>query len=177
MKEQVALIIFWQKKHSFGIAYNLGQNIWNKMEKSSKSGQEKKSLVSVLTCFLTAIAKIYLVAGRLGATLCVHPILRFFFYFLFPKNLSLKSFGNSWNNSYTKFAMLDIKFRFTCGESNLCQHNLKFQNIMTKIVVFMLLTLKVATTTSSPAHILAIRRRRIFLNSFGDEVFDTMILI
>ena len=31
----------------------------------------------------------------------------------------LKSFGNSWGNSYTKFAILDIKFRFTCGESGL----------------------------------------------------------
>ena len=69
--------------------------------------------------------------------------------------------------------MLDIKFRFTCGESNLCQHNLKFQNIMTKIVVFMLLTLKMVITTSSPAHILAIRRRRIFLNCSGGEVMAT----
>ena len=30
---------------------------------------------------------------------------------LFPKILSLKSFGNS----YTKFAILGITFRFTCG--------------------------------------------------------------
>ena len=30
---------------------------------------------------------------------------------LFPKTLSLKLFGNS----YTKFAILDITFRFTCG--------------------------------------------------------------
>ena len=30
---------------------------------------------------------------------------------LFPKVLSLKSFGNS----FTKFALLDITFRFTCG--------------------------------------------------------------
>ena len=28
---------------------------------------------------------------------------------------SLKSFGSSWGNSYTKFAILDITFRFTCG--------------------------------------------------------------
>ena len=34
---------------------------------------------------------------------------------LFPKILSVKSFGNSWDNSYTKFAILDITFRFTCG--------------------------------------------------------------
>ena len=73
---------FLVKKHSFGIAYNLGQNIWNKMEKSSKTGQEKKSMVSILTCFLTAFAKVYFLEGRLGTSLCVNPKLRFFFYFL-----------------------------------------------------------------------------------------------
>ena len=31
--------------------YNLGQNIWNKMKKSSKTGQEKKSLASFLVFF------------------------------------------------------------------------------------------------------------------------------
>ena len=33
--------------------------------------------------------------------------------------LSLKSFGKSFGNSYTKFAMLDIMFPFTCDESDL----------------------------------------------------------
>ena len=37
----------------------------------------------------------------------------------FPKILSLKSFDNSWGNSYTKFAIQDIKCRFTCGELDL----------------------------------------------------------
>ena len=37
---------------------NPGQNIWNKMEGSSKTGQEKKSLASVFACFLTAIGKV-----------------------------------------------------------------------------------------------------------------------
>ena len=36
--------------------YNPGQNIWNKLEKSGKTGQEKKSLISTFACFLTAIA-------------------------------------------------------------------------------------------------------------------------
>ena len=31
--------------------YNPGQNIWNKIEKSSKIGQEKKSLISTFACF------------------------------------------------------------------------------------------------------------------------------
>ena len=34
---------------------------------------------------------------------------------LFPRILSLKLFGNS----YTKFALVDITFRFTCGSSGL----------------------------------------------------------
>ena len=33
----------------------------------------------------------------------------------FPKILSLKLFGNSWVNLYTKFAIKNITFRFTCG--------------------------------------------------------------
>ena len=35
---------------------------------------------------------------------------------LSSKNLSLKSFGNSWCNSYTSFLLLIIVLRFTCGE-------------------------------------------------------------
>ena len=33
------------------IAYNSGQNIWNKIEKSSKTGSDKKSLISTFECF------------------------------------------------------------------------------------------------------------------------------
>ena len=38
--------------------YKLRQNIWNKIEKPSKIGQYKKSLISTFQCFLIAIAKI-----------------------------------------------------------------------------------------------------------------------
>ena len=38
--------------------YNPGQNIWHKIEKSSKTGQEKKSLTSNFACLLTTIAKV-----------------------------------------------------------------------------------------------------------------------
>ena len=38
--------------------YNPGQNIWNKLEKSSKTGQDEKSLISTFVCFLTATAKV-----------------------------------------------------------------------------------------------------------------------
>ena len=39
-------------------AYNLRQNICNKIEKSTKSRREKKCLISTFACFLTAIAKV-----------------------------------------------------------------------------------------------------------------------
>ena len=38
--------------------FNPGQSIWNKIEKSSKTGQDKKSLISTFACFLTATAKL-----------------------------------------------------------------------------------------------------------------------
>ena len=50
------------------------------------------------------------------------------------KFLSLKSFGNSWGNSCTKFVMLDIKYHFTCSDSDLSKIIKKCQNIMTKTV-------------------------------------------
>ena len=39
-------------------SYNPEQSIWNKMEKSSETGQGQKSLVSIFAWFLTAMAKI-----------------------------------------------------------------------------------------------------------------------
>ena len=38
----------------------------------------------------------------------------------FPKILSLKSFGNSWGNSYIHFLVIIIFFRFICGDGKLC---------------------------------------------------------
>ena len=35
---------------------------------------------------------------------------------------------------FTKFVILDIKFRVTCGQSDLYQNTVKFQDIMTRIV-------------------------------------------
>ena len=56
---------------------NPAQNIWNKIEKSSKTGEEKKSLISAFACFLTATAKVEFVQVRLGTRLCVHSNKRF----------------------------------------------------------------------------------------------------
>ena len=60
------------KDQKFACSDNPGQNIWTKLEKSSKTGQEKESLVSAFACFLTAICKVQALEGRLGTRLCVH---------------------------------------------------------------------------------------------------------
>ena len=41
-----------------GETYNPGQNIWNKVEKFSKIGKDKKSLIPTFACFLTAAGKV-----------------------------------------------------------------------------------------------------------------------
>ena len=51
---------------------NPRQNIWNKIEKSSKIGPGKKSLISTFAYFLTAITKVQFLDGRLGTRLCLH---------------------------------------------------------------------------------------------------------
>ena len=38
--------------------YNPGQDIWDRIKETSKTREEKKSLMSPFACFLTAIAKI-----------------------------------------------------------------------------------------------------------------------
>ena len=43
---------------NFACSNNPKQNIWNKTEKSSETGEEKITLVSIFACFLTAIAKV-----------------------------------------------------------------------------------------------------------------------
>ena len=43
--------------HKAGI-HSLMQNIWNKLETYSKTGQDKKSFTSTFACFLTAAANV-----------------------------------------------------------------------------------------------------------------------
>ena len=59
------------------------------------------------------------ISGRELGTRLPSPNFEIFLYFLIPKIPSLKSLGNSWGNSYTKFIILEIKSRVTCSESNL----------------------------------------------------------
>ena len=73
--------------------FNPVKNIWNKIDKSGKTGQEKKILITTLNCFLTAIAKVYFLKGRLGNM--SPPKFEIFYISLFPKILRLNSLGKS----------------------------------------------------------------------------------
>ena len=66
------------KDQRIACSENPGQNIWNKMEQSSNAGQEKKSLVSLVACSLSAIRRLQVSYVRLGTRLCVHPNLILF---------------------------------------------------------------------------------------------------
>ena len=50
---------FWSHKNSIlnMSSYNPGQDIWGKVEKSSKIGQGKKSLISTFACFWLLLPK------------------------------------------------------------------------------------------------------------------------
>ena len=93
---------------------NPGQNIWNKIEKSSKIGQEKKSLISTFEGFLTAIAKVKFLEERLDTRLCTYLNLKFFWYFLISLNPQILRCSAT---CIQLFFILDIKFRFTCDKS------------------------------------------------------------
>ena len=64
--------------HKFVYSENPGQNIWHKVKKSSKIGQDLKNLLSNFACFLAPIVKASFLEGRLGASLRLHPNLTFF---------------------------------------------------------------------------------------------------
>ena len=53
------------------------QNIFNKIEKSTNTGQEKKSLISTFAFFLTPTAEVEFLQRRLDTRLCPQPNLRF----------------------------------------------------------------------------------------------------
>ena len=63
---------------------------------------------------------------------------KFDIFWIFPNFLRSEviSCSATRDNSYTKYAILDIKFRFTCGESDPYSNIVKFQNIMTSIIAY-----------------------------------------
>ena len=91
------------------------QNIWNKINKFSKFGQTKKVWYLFLRVLLIAIAGSNLrkvhssVSTQIWDSSNISKS---------HKILSFNMIGKSWDKSYTKFIIVDIKFRFTCGESD-----------------------------------------------------------
>ena len=83
--------------------------------------------------FLPSIAKPWFLEEKLVTRLGLHPNLRFLLIFRNFRRSSLKSFNNSWANSYTKFVILYIKVRFTYGKLDLYRYIVKFQNTLAKI--------------------------------------------
>ena len=75
-------------------------------------GRGKGGLISTFACFDCCCRTLILgedwALGYVCAQVWDFPNIS-----LFPRILSLKLFGNS----YTKFALVDITFRFTCGSS------------------------------------------------------------
>ena len=58
--------------------YNPGQNLWHKVKRYNKIGQDFKNIVTNFAWFLTAIVNIEFLEGRLGIRLRLHPHLTFF---------------------------------------------------------------------------------------------------
>ena len=49
---------FYERSDIPILIYNPQQNIWDKIEKFSKTGQDKKTLIFTFACFFTAITKV-----------------------------------------------------------------------------------------------------------------------
>ena len=94
-----------------------------KVRKSSEIGLDQKTLISSFAQVLTDIAKNKFLEGRLDTTLACAPIFFWDFLFIF-----------SWDNLYTKFIILDIKFCFTCSELKLHGNTVNRKNIIPLIL-------------------------------------------
>ena len=83
-------INFWITKTASARSSNPEQNIWNKIEKSRKTGQNKKSLISICACFLTAIVKFNFWKGDWAMGYSPSKFGIFLIISFFPRSLSLK---------------------------------------------------------------------------------------
>ena len=92
---------------------------------SGGAGRGGGGLISTFPCSFAAAGRVWFVCvcvcvlgGGGGGGLAVCP-LRFEVFLIFPYFLgyflNLGSFDGSWRNSCTRFAIVDVAFRFTCG--------------------------------------------------------------
>ena len=78
-------------KHKFGYTDNPGQNIWNKVKKSSKIEQYQKNLATASAYFLGAFTKSLFVKRRLDTRLSTQ-----FWHFLISSGVNLKVHSQVW---------------------------------------------------------------------------------
>ena len=93
----------------------LGKIFWTKKRNSVKLDRLRKVWYLFLRGFELLLPKFIFWKGDWALGYESTQIWDFRNISLFSKILILKSFGNLWGNSYTKFAVLDTSFRFTCG--------------------------------------------------------------
>ena len=86
-----------------------------KLKNSIKIRQHWKSLASIFTYFWIANFKF----SKGDSTLGFIQVWSFSNISQFPQIVSLTLFGNLWDNSYTRTLILEIKFRFNCGDLDL----------------------------------------------------------
>ena len=58
------------------------KNLSNNVKKSSNTGQDEETLLSIFMSFLTTSAKVQFLEDGLGSRLFFHPLLKFYQYFL-----------------------------------------------------------------------------------------------
>ena len=108
--------------------YNLRKKMWlNKEIKQKLKGP--KNVDICLTLIFRCYGQSLFSRGETGHQAL--PPTNFEIFLIFSiLILSLKLFGNSWANACTKFIIIEIKSRFTCGESILCQSIVLFHYII-----------------------------------------------
>ena len=107
------------------LIYNPLQKIMGKIKKPNEVRQYQKfwylflyilAPVSKIDLFYTYFIYLYFFIYFWDWTLCWVPMQFWDFANISVFLKILKLFGNSWCNSYIKFLVLDIKFRFTCAK-------------------------------------------------------------
>ena len=105
-----------------------------KLRNPVKLDTRRKAWYLLLHVFSLLMSKLNLWKGDWALDYVFTQIWHFSKISFFPNFLSLKSFRNSSGNTCTKFALLVIRVRYTCGSSGFYYNIVKFQNVMTKVV-------------------------------------------
>ena len=90
--------------------------------------------------FFGRIDKIFILGVRLGTRIQFNQVFIIFWYFHFPKILSLKRFSKLWGNSYIPHILLTIKLFFAFGVWKYYDHDC-LQNLYCFLCLYYLLKL------------------------------------